>query len=85
MKGWQLRSIIKKIDALTDKWVDENKRHEVAVEQIKAEIAKIQKECPHTITDYYPDASGNNDSTTECALCQSYEGKNGEWYNHIHL
>ena len=33
------------------------------------EQSKLKKECPHPVTQYYPDASGNNDSTTTCLCC----------------
>ena len=35
----------------------------------KIELKKLQKTCPHTNTQYEPDASGNNDSYTWCRLC----------------
>jgi hypothetical protein len=29
----------------------------------------VQLECPHYLTTYYPDPSGNNDSSTQCDIC----------------
>ena len=29
----------------------------------------IQASCPHASTTYYPDPSGNNDSSTVCNVC----------------
>ncbi len=43
------------------------------LEVIKAEAAQLYDErrrrCPHKQTKYWPDASGNNDSWTECLDC----------------
>lgn len=46
--------------------------YESKVDAAKSAIAALAKKCPHPFTKYYPDASGNNDSTTECLTC----GKN---------
>lgn len=39
------------------------------MEGIEIGIQQIQKSCNHELTKYYPDASGNNDSSTECLIC----------------
>lgn len=40
---------------------------------LEHELSVLQDKCPHMNTDYQPDASGNNDSTTTCLDC----GKSG--------
>lgn len=37
--------------------------------ELDAQIGRIQSTCNHLSTTYYPDASGNNDSSTVCDLC----------------
>lgn len=36
---------------------------------LESELKTSQKVCDHSQTRYCPDASGNNDSFTECCLC----------------
>ena len=38
-------------------------------EALRQELREAQKKCTHKHTTYYPDASGNNDSWTECDEC----------------
>ncbi len=38
-------------------------------QKLQKEKLLIQKECKHYSKTYYPDASGNNDSYTECDVC----------------
>lgn len=46
------------------------KVYEAAEEQWMTKVSDIRRaDCPHTITTYYPDASGNSDSSTECDVC----------------
>lgn len=55
--------------------VIENKLHreKIAFEKVVAvletEKNAIRLSCKHHVTKYYPDASGNNDSTTERLVC----------------
>lgn len=37
-------------------------------------ISDLQQRCPHINTEYTPDASGNNDSSTDCLDCGKYLG-----------
>lgn len=37
--------------------------------RVRTELKDLQDQCPHINTKYYPDASGNNDSSTECQDC----------------
>lgn len=45
---------------------------EAKLSNIDMEIRSLQKKCPHPITEWEPDASGNNDDTTECLCCRKY-------------
>ena len=47
----------------------EKDRSNAEMKRLNAEYAKKQADCPHWLTKYYPDASGNNDSWTECEMC----------------
>lgn len=47
----------------------ESARHEKRVKKLRTELWSIQKQCPHNLTHYEPDPSGNNDSTMECLVC----------------
>lgn len=55
--------------------VIENKLHheKIAFEKVVAvletEKTAIRLSCKHHVTKCYPDASGNNDSWTECLVC----------------
>ena len=44
-------------------------RYETVLQELNKEITEIRNECPHISTTYHPDASGNNDSITECNHC----------------
>lgn len=58
-----------------DLWRIENKRNELIVEYNDAfkalgvEVKEVREKCPHYVTTYYPDPSGNNDSETTCDIC----------------
>jgi predicted dithiol-disulfide oxidoreductase (DUF899 family) len=39
------------------------------VQRHKDKIKEIRKQCPHSEESYYPDPSGNNDSTYTCDVC----------------
>lgn len=40
--------------------------------QVDVEIGSLRRECNHKLTKWTPDASGNNDSTTQCLACGKY-------------
>jgi hypothetical protein len=42
------------------------------IQKCRANLDKIQQQCPHIETKFYPDASGGNDSERHCLWC----GKN---------
>ena len=43
--------------------------YEWCKEKLSVELEEIQSKCLHESTTYYPDASGNNDSSTICDIC----------------
>lgn len=46
------------------------KVYDAAEEKWRTEVSAIRRhDCPHAVTTYEPDASGNNDSSTECDVC----------------
>ncbi len=51
---------------------EERNRHESEMKKLDEKLIGIQKECLHISTTYHPDASGNNDSHTECNHCGAY-------------
>lgn len=58
--------------AINDEWKKIEKcksLYEKKVKSHKQNISKIQKECSHTRETYYPDPSGNNDSSYTCDIC----------------
>lgn len=64
----QFMSLKRKIEAIELKCKQD-------VKAVKEEIASRQKNCSH-VMQYYPDASGNNGSWTECLICGMEEGYN---------
>lgn len=44
-------------------------RCEKELSDIQCNLCQIQESCTHPCTTYHPDASGNNDSMTECDIC----------------
>ena len=43
-----------------------------AIQTKEEEMRALQKTCNHPLTVFHPDASGNNDSETECKVCGLY-------------
>jgi hypothetical protein len=48
---------------------EEENRHKKEMKRIAVELEKVRLQCLHSVTEWYPDASGNNDDTTECLVC----------------
>jgi len=48
---------------------DYEKNFRKHIQEKNDEISRIQASCKHHLTTYYPDPSGNNDSSTECNIC----------------
>ncbi len=61
--------IIDNIDSVEHTISKAKNRWEVELMACEQERAKIQKTCLHLITQFFPDASGNNDSFTQCDIC----------------
>ncbi len=47
----------------------EKTRHNLAMKEIGLDLRRIREACKHWQTTYYPDPSGNNDSSTTCDIC----------------
>lgn len=45
------------------------KQYQNNIKEVENNVRRIQHMCKHELTEYYPDASGNNDSSTECLIC----------------
>lgn len=43
--------------------------YEKRLQRHKEKIREIRKQCPHNKETYYPDPSGNNDSSYTCDVC----------------
>ncbi len=71
----------RRIRHLLDDCDHEEKRLEESYRKDRAELqrkrAEFRKGCPHPSTTYYPDASGNNDSHTECDICGAEVTRHG--------
>lgn len=64
-----IKHIKNKIEFIDEKIAKEKKRHEEEIKKLNGEKSSVMKECKHEATKYYPDASGNNDSWTQCLIC----------------
>lgn len=65
----RIKSIRNSIDGY---WDNIRKHQEESAKKIADEqicIKDLRKKCKHEVTKYHPDASGNNDSWTECLIC----------------
>lgn len=67
--GYELRAVVYAVQELYDAREAEENRHEEELERIANELKSIRSRCSHPLTDYFPDASGNNDSMTKCQIC----------------
>ena len=52
----------RKLEEIKHQWM-------IATEMENDRWRDRQRQCPHWLTQYFPDASGNNDSETRCLLC----------------
>ncbi len=59
----------KDYELLLEEETEIEKRHKEERKQWKQKLIKLQNNCEHISTKYYPDASGNNDSSTFCNIC----------------
>lgn len=44
-------------------------KYDQEMSDVQKELAELRQSCRHPCSTYYPDASGNNDSSTICRLC----------------
>ena len=65
----EIRSIKNSVASIEIQKSKENDRHEATMRSLDVDLARFRKNCPHISTTYHPDASGNNDSITECNHC----------------
>ena len=70
--GYELRRVVFAVEKLKIAKEEENKRHEVELARIDLELKSIQGSCPHPLTDFIPDPSGNNDSDDVCQICDAH-------------
>jgi hypothetical protein len=61
-----LQRDLKMLDRAEQEAID---AHEAKLREIYGRRQHIQCACTHPSTTYHPDASGNNDSHTECDIC----------------
>jgi len=60
------------VSSIEKRKIKEKERHRLAMKELDQELRKVQEECRHLSTTYYPDASGNNDSHVECNHCKKW-------------
>lgn len=65
----QAEQILNDIDVIHKNQNTIDEQYKRQKQDLNAAITKIQNECPHYDTTYYPDPTGNNDSFYECRLC----------------
>ena len=70
-----LEGIRKDRKELYKKLSEASNAYELAKNEIDKDMKKLQERCPHINTKYTPDASGNNDSSTDCEDCGAYLGR----------
>lgn len=61
--------IAKAVEGVNREIEVEHSRHRKAVAALKQKLEEVHNTCTHSATKYRPDASGNNDSSTECLIC----------------
>lgn len=52
---------------------------EKELNEVEDSIQELQERCPHYEITYFPDASGNNDSSSRCDTCEKrFDGRHPE-------
>lgn len=64
-----IREIVEQIVDIERRIEAEKIRHSEVMRRLDESRSEVQKRCTHVITKRHPDASGNNDSWTECEIC----------------
>ncbi len=65
----RIQSISDDIDYYNENINNIQKEMMSKIDAESVKIRNVKKTCKHELTKYYPDASGNNDSWTECSIC----------------
>lgn len=65
----KLETIMKSVARCDQDCLDKKKQYDSDIKIIQTRKKLIQDSCTHLATKYWPDASGNNDSTTQCLIC----------------
>lgn len=65
----ECEQIIKDLRRIDDKERKLLEEYNAKLKALGGEKKMIQDKCPHYVTTYYPDPSGNNDSETTCDIC----------------
>lgn len=68
----EIKSLRTKLRRIEVKIREESDQHKQALENFLKEKVVVQSECSHILTTFYPDASGNNDYSTVCDICDKY-------------
>lgn len=66
----EIRATIVEINRQKEMLKDLELEYEAKKATIADNIRKLQDRCKHPVVDHHPDASGNNDSWDECAICE---------------
>lgn len=64
-----MSTIKEKMQRLKNKKASLKKKYNLEIKNIDDLLEELQEKCFHERTEYYPDASGNNDSHHECLDC----------------
>lgn len=75
LSGTEKRYIVGVVEDLKHQIRKAEQHYKKRKEYLETKIVEIQNRCTHEHTEYFPDASGNNDSSTYCIICQKYLGR----------
>lgn len=67
--SYTIREIVEQLIDIERAITTEQVRHSEVMRRLNESRSEVQKRCAHVITKRHPDASGNNDSWTECEIC----------------
>lgn len=66
MDNEEIRKRVKDIKRLI---TEEKEKLENILKDLDKQLKEVQSQCKHTEREFWPDASGNNDSWHECLIC----------------
>ena len=75
---YQVEQIRTKLSRIRTQIIAEENRHTEAIKELERRRAEVRRNCPHAVTTYIPDASGNNDSWYQCSICGLESRRNFE-------